>query len=400
MKGLNNIKTVAVTGTNGKTSTVELARQLLDSGGHRPASLGTMGLQMKDTDAYDPILIGDEALPELSEELAEYHQVNVFIYEAYSAAIMGKLYDNLPLDIAVLTYIGEDHLEYHGSKENYVNAKLRLFRELLREKGTAIFNAGDERAAEIKQICEHRNINIFTFGISRKADLCLTDVKTHNYKSTGILNYQHKEYPISVPFIGAVFLLNWLAALSISLQSDLKLEKLLKNSRNLKLPAGRLEYIGKYKGARIYVDYAHTTDALIAVLNVLRKVTKKNLHLLFGCGGERDVSKRGQMGRIAQKYADNVYITDDNPRYEDPKEIRKQIMECCPVGIEVDDRKIAIKRAIHNLKRNDTLIIAGKGHENYQEIKEDKKYFSDKETVLEYINEVTPRFDNHELQLS
>lgn len=400
MNEIKNIKTIAVTGTNGKTSTVELARQLLSSVGHNPASLGTMGLHIKGMDSYEPILIGFEAMPELTQELAEYYQVDTLIFEAFSAAIMGKLYDKLPLDIAVLTHIGEDHIEYHGSKENYVNAKLHLFRKLLHEKGTAIYNAGDERAQEIKQICERRNINSFTFGMDRKADLCLTNVKTHSHKSQGILNYQNKEYPISVPFIGDIFLLNWLAALSISLQFDVQLKKLLESSGSIELPPGRLEYVGSYNEAKIYVDYAHATGALTAVLNLLRQLTDGKLHLLFGCGGGRDVSKRSQMGTAAREYADSIYITDDNPRDEDPKEIRKQIIECCPTGIEISGREMAIKQAIDNLRENDILIIAGKGHERYQEVKGEKTYFSDKEIVLDYLNKLTPKSDNHELQLS
>lgn len=399
MNRIKNIKTVAVTGTNGKTSTVEMTHQLLDSGVFRPASLGTMGLHVKGIDSYEPILIGSEAIPDLIKELAECHQVDTLIFEAFSAAIMGKSYDKLSLDIAVLTYIGEDHLDYHGSKENYVNAKLRLFREILNERGTAIYNARDERAQEIKHICEGRNINSFTFGLNRKSDLCLTDVKINVDKSQGILNYQDKEYPITVPFIGDIFLLNWLAALSICIQFDVKLGNLLETSQRLKLPPGRLEYVGNYNGARIYVDYAHTADALTAVLNVMRKVTDGKLSLLFGCGGERDVSKRRQMGEIAQKYADTVYITDDNPRDEDSQKIRREIMAFCPAAIEISGREVAIKEAIYNLKAHDTLIVAGKGHENYQAVKGEMNYFSDKEIVLEYLDKA-PKSEDHEPQLS
>lgn len=394
---MKNIKTVAVTGTNGKTSTVELTRQLLAFAGHRPASLGTLGLQITDMDSYEPILIGAEAMSDLAEELAECYEADTLVYEAFSTAIMGKMYDTLTLDIAVLTYIGEDHIDYHGSKENYVNTKLRLFREILDEKGTAIYNIRDERALEIKQICEQRNIHSFTFGIDQESDLRLADIKTYSFSSQGILNYQDKEYDISVPFIGDIFLLNWLAALSVALKSNIKLETLLTNSERLKLPLGRLEYIGSYNDAKIYVDYAHTACALLAVLKELRKVTNGELHLLFGCGGGRDISKRSQMGVIAQQYADNIYITDDNPRDEDPKNIRKQIMESCPLGIEIEGRRIAIEQAIHNLKSSDTLIIAGKGHEKYQETKGKKIYFSDKETVLECIDKLKAKFSEHKL---
>ena len=392
-----NTINVGVTGTNGKTSTVDLARKILQYTDFIPASLGTLGLHIKDTLPYEPLLIGPEAIPELVNELNEDYQADVFIFEAFSAAIMGKLYDGLPIDIAVLTYIGEDHLDYHKSKENYVSAKLRLFKELLHENGIAIYNATDERALELKHICDQRNIRTFTFGFDHKADLYLKDVEVTNDHSKGILKYQDNEYQISVPFMGNIFLLNWLAALSITLQFQVQLDLLLKTSRSLTLPPGRLEYIGSYNDARVYVDYAHTADALKAVLAALRKVSNGSIHLVFGCGGGRDVAKRSQMGVVAQHHADTIYITDDNPRDEDPKMIREQIMEFCPKAIQIDGRANAINQAISNLKINDILLVAGKGHENYQELKGHKEYFSDKETIRTYIDKTKPKFQNHEL---
>lgn len=385
---MRKVKTVAVTGTNGKTTTVVLARQLLESVGHRTASLGTLGLDIKDTVIYEPILIGCDAMFELAEELHHYYQVETLIYEAFSTAIMGRLYDKLPPDIAVLTYIGEDHIEYHGSKECYVNSKLRLFQEVLDGKGTAIYNIGDERAQELQHICEQRNIYPFTFSINQKSDLWLSDLKGDCFGTKGILNYQDKQYFVTLPFIGDIFLLDWLAALSISLQFSNNIEELLEMSKRLLLPPGRLEFIGSYNGAKIYVDYAHTPCALMALLKEVRKVTHGEMHLLFGCGGGRDVSKRSQMGKVAQRFADIIYITDDNPRDENPKKIRSQIKEFCPSGTEIGDRKLAIESAIQNLKTDDTLIIAGKGHENYQEVKGSKKYFSDKATVLNILDKV------------
>ena len=394
------MRTIAVTGTNGKTTTVELARQLLVAAGHRPASLGTLGLQMKGMSTYEPVLIGDDALPELVEELTNCYQADALLFEAFSASIMGKLYDKLPVDIAVLTYIGEDHIEYHGSKESYVHSKLRLFREILDEKGVAIYNIADERANQMKDIIEQRNINSFTFGLNHKSDLCLTNVETHSFKSEALLLYQNREYSISVPIIGDIFLLNWLAALSISLQFNVQIESLLETSKSLKLPPGRLEFIGSCNGAKIYVDYAHTACALTAVLKEMRKMTRGRLHLLFGCGGGRDSAKRNKMGMVALKYADNIYITDDNPRDEDPKTIRNQIKVFCPIGVEIDNRKLAIEQAIQKLELGDTLIVAGKGHENYQEVKGNKVSFSDKETVIQCIDKITSKHCNYELQLS
>lgn len=400
MQSFRNIQTVAVTGTNGKTSTVELAWQLLSFVGRHPASLGTLGLHVVDMDYYDPIMIGADAMPDLAGELIEDYHADTFIFEAYSAAITGKLYDKLPVDIAVLTNIGEDHIEYHGSKENYVNAKMRLFRELLQENGIAIFNAGDERFQKIKNICEQRSIKTFTFGLNRKADLYITGIRTDFDRSEGTLTFLEKEYNFSVPVIGDVFLLNWLASLSISLQFNIPLKRLLEYSESVKLPPGRLEYVGSYNRARIYVDYAHTADALKAVLMTLGRVTKGKLHLLFGCGGGRDIFKRSQMGKVARNYADNVYVTDDNPREENPETIRRQILEFCPDGIEIEDRKVAIKQAIRNLKEKDTLIIAGKGHETYQEIKGETRHFSDKEIVNNYLKESASKYNKYVLQLS
>lgn len=386
------MKTIAITGTNGKTSTVSLTQQLLASKDYKSICLGTLGLHVDNEYMFDPILIGQDAIPNLIEELREYNQIDSFIYEAFSAPISAKLYDKTSLDIAVLTYIGEDHLDFHESRDNYINAKLRLFNEVLQKKGTVIYNINDESAARLEKICIQRDLNSLTFGFFEKCDLWVEKLVTKESYSQGVLVYKGNQHSFKVPFVGQPFLLNWLAALSVSLQFGISLKDLLMASETLKLPPGRFEYIGNYNGAKIFVDYAHTACALKAMLNIFREITEGKIYLVFGCGGNRDASKRGKMGSIAQRLADVVYITDDNPRDEDPKSIRNQIFDFCPKGIDVSDRKLAISLAINSLETSDVLVITGKGHEKTQEIKGVKQYFSDTETTLELLNELN---NNH-----
>ena len=396
----NKIRTIAVTGTNGKTSTVELARQLMVAAGHRPASLGTLGLKTDFSKNSEPLLIGKDAIPELVTELRCYQNIDIFLYEAFSASIAARLYDELPLDVAVLTNIGEDHLECHGTQEEYEKAKLRLFSEILKSEGTALYNADDISAVNIEAICRRRNMDTFTFGINCKADLKLTHkymrgLETH----VGIL-FKNQQYKCKVPFDESIFLSNWLAALAIGLQCNIELESLLRFSQNLLLPPGRLELVGRTTHkATIYVDYANNADALKAVLDIVQRNTTGKVRLVFGCGGGKHKSKRTKMGRIAHENADVVYVTDDNAREEDPKRLRMEIIEHCPQAIEIGNRKKAIENAIRDLCPKDTLLIAGKGHENHQEINGVKTNFSDKKTVLEYLNTVSKN-KNYELQLS
>ncbi len=393
---MTRIKTIAVTGTNGKTSTVEMARQLLVKTGYLPASLGTLGLKLKNQEYLQSILIGCDAIPNLVSDLLQFYKIDTFIYEAFSSSIVGKIYDKLPLDIAVLTQIGEDHIEYHGSIEDYGIAKLRLFNEVLNENGLAIYNVKDSRSQEIKQICIDRTIRTFCYGVDHECDLSMSKVVTDNFITTGILNYQNKSYEIKLPFSGNIFVLNWLAALSITLQYEIDIKSLVNYSKQLLLPPGRFEHVGNFNNARIYIDYAHNALALKAVLMDLRNITKAKIHLIFGCGGGRDLEKRTQMGLVAFKYADYTYITNDNPRDEDPEKIRAQIKDSCPSAFEIADRKVAIENAINKVEIGDSLLIAGRGHEDFQETKGVELYLSDKQIVMNILDLNALKIKNQE----
>lgn len=391
---MTRIKTIAVTGTNGKTSTAEMTRQLLLKSGYLPASLGTLGLKLESQEYRQSILIGCDAIPNLVSDLIRFYKIDIFIYEAFSSSIVGKVYDKLPLDIAVLTQIGEDHIDYHGSKENYGNAKLRLFKKVLNEGGLAIYNVKDVRSQEIKQICADRNIRTFSYGVDHECDLSMTKVVIDNSITTGILNYENKSYQVKLPFSSSIFLLNWLAALSITLQYEIDIKSVLNNSKQLLLPSGRFEHVGNFNNARIYVDYAHNACALKAVLLDLRNITKGKIYLVFGCGGGRDFAKRTQMGLVAYKYADYTYITNDNPRDEDPEKIRAQIKDSCPSAFEIADRKVAIENAINKVEKGDSLLIAGRGHEDFQEAKGVMNYFTDKQIVTNILDCIALKFKN------
>ena len=199
--------------------------------------------------------------------------------------------------------------------------------------------------------------------------------------------YKHYEDSFSSDLIGEFQINNLITSMAILLETGVPFNFLMDNIKNITSPPGRMEYICNFKGARIYVDFAHTPDALENVLISSRPYVNRNLCIVFGCGGGQDKGKRSLMGSIAHKYADVIYVTDDNPRNENPKAIRNNILDKCPNAIEKPDRKKAIILAINNLRKGDVLFVLGKGHEETQQIKNNNKYFSDKNEILNFIKE-------------
>lgn len=358
---------VAVTGTNGKTSTVTFAAQLWQHLGLKAASIGTMGLHGSGIDIDGSLTTPDPAT--LARNLHHLHQNGIHhaALEASSHGIEQKRLDGLTFKAAGFTYLGRDHLDYHGTVDKYFEAKTGLFSRLLSPNGTAILNRDTPQFEALESITKARRLATLTYGRDEKNDLCLVSA-TPLPQGLGLqFKILGEDIALTLPVIGAFQAENILCALGLVIGAGTPAHTACAQLDKITSVRGRMELVGTTAaGAGVYVDYAHTPDALETVLLALRPHTANRLHVVFGCGGDRDAGKRPLMGEIANRLADQVYVTDDNPRTEAAGPIRQQILNACPRGQEVADRAEAIQTAIAALQGGDTLIIAGKGHEQGQ----------------------------------
>jgi UDP-N-acetylmuramoyl-L-alanyl-D-glutamate--2,6-diaminopimelate ligase len=377
---------VGVTGTSGKTSTVGFYRQICEYNKIKSASIGTLGVVSNDLefDAIDSMTSPSSVkLHSVLEELFKEKIKNVAI-EVSSHGLDQYRLDGVNFIAAAFTNFTQDHLDYHKSFEAYLKAKLRLFDELLPSRSYAVLNHDINEFKILNEVSINKGLQVITYG---KNDSDITFLRVGDS-----LNIKAFDKNFNVPFsLNAEFQeYNTICAVSLAVASGISIDHAI-DSIPFLLPAiGRLEKIGEFNGAGIFIDYAHKPDALEKVLISARKFTSGKLHVLFGCGGDRDKSKRPVMGEIASRLADIIIITDDNPRTEDPSNIRRDILLGCNKAIEISGRRTAIKQAIANLKPSDNLIIAGKGHEDYQIIGEIKYRFSDAEEVKKILEAVTP----------
>ncbi len=371
---------VAVTGTNGKTSVVNFYQQICDLLKFKSASIGTLGLinSNKEYKFKENLSLTSPMHIQLHKLLKELYNNNItyVAIEASSHGIIQHRLDNIAFKAVGFTNFSQDHLDYHFTLEAYFNAKLRIFNEILQEGKYAVLNADINEFDTIHKVCKQRNIKVIEYG-KKARDLEILSSKDGRWE----VKIFGERYFLETKIKGTFQLYNILCAVGLAIACNLPIDKIIHNISNIKPARGRLELVSNYSGSQIYVDYAHTPDSLKTVLQTLRSIFTGKLHVLFGCGGQRDTSKRFLMGSIAKKLADYVIITDDNPREEDPSLIRKQILKACPKAKEIDGREKAIKYAIGNLKKNDILLIAGKGHEDYQIIGKKKIHFSDFEQV-------------------
>ena len=380
---------VAVTGTNGKSSVAEFYLQIMQLNKKKVASIGTLGVKSKNINlnlfntTTDPINLG-QILQKLKKE-----KVDNVIMEASSHGLKQYRLDGLNFKSGIFTNLSQDHLDYHKNLKNYLKAKLYLFENLIEKKGNIITDKNIPQYKTIKKISLKKKLKLS--AINEKQNNF--QILSHRYDNENqLIKIKHKNLikEINLNLIGKIQIKNILMAAIAAQKSNLNFENILKVLPKLKPVEGRLEKIGKIKNNSIVIlDYAHTPDALkVCLLNIKEQFPDKKLNLLFGCGGNRDQNKRMKMGKIASIYADNIYLTDDNPRYENPVNIRKDIKK----GInakkitEISNRAIAISKAIKNLKSGDILLVAGKGHENTQEIGKKKIKFSDRIKILKEIN--------------
>jgi len=377
---------IAVTGTNGKTSVAVFVRQIWQAMGFRAASLGTIGVVGPEGAAYlehttpDPV-----QLQALVAKLAEDH-VSHLAVEASSHGLSQYRLDGLRLTAAGFTNITRDHLDYHSSFDNYFEAKMRLFTELLPAGAGAVINSDSPHGEEVRMRAEARGLASFTVGRTGR-DIRLVEVKREGLEQHLLLQTRSGAHDVTLPLVGDFQISNALVAAGLVIASGGEEEIALRSLSSLKGATGRLDLVAKTSTqALAFVDYAHTPDALENALSALRPFASGKLIVVFGCGGDRDKGKRPLMGAVAAKLADRVIVTDDNPRGEDAAVIRKEILVGAPRALEIADRALAIREAVASANSGDIILVAGKGHEEGQIIGKETRPFSDHAAVRASIS--------------
>lgn len=375
----------AITGTNGKTSIADFMRQVLTMMNFKAASMGTLGI-IKGDELPIPLPNTTPNSVTVAKELRGLYDEGFqhVILEASSHGLAQYRLGGVSCEVAGFTNLTRDHLDYHKTFENYLDAKLILFRELLQSGKPAVLNADIDVFETIKNVCIGNGHKVVTYGYKGKElRLIKTTPMPHGQKLE--IELYGELISLEIPLSGEFQAMNVLCAMGMLIELTGKKDEVLHHITKIRGAKGRLELVGKKNGAAIYIDYAHTPDALENAIRALRPHTQRQLHVVFGCGGDRDPGKRPIMGKIASDLADVVYVTDDNPRTEDAAKIRAQIMHTCTRGQNIGDRAEAIRIAMNNLHKGDVLILAGKGHETGQYINGQVFHFSDHEEVLKNL---------------
>ncbi|MFK7968395.1 MAG: UDP-N-acetylmuramoyl-L-alanyl-D-glutamate--2,6-diaminopimelate ligase [Rickettsiaceae bacterium] len=388
---------IAVTGTNGKSSVVSYIYQILKLLGFKAATIGTLGLEstIKMNESFfenlSPLLTTPDPIVfrRILNELTEIGIDNL-AFEASSHGIYQNRLGDVKVKTAGFTSFSQDHLDYHKNMDDYLKTKLQLFVDNLEEGGEVVINSEilelSPYSAIVKDFLREKRIRYFLVG--KAGDIRINNIKTSLTGSEVDFEYDKKNYRFNTSIIGSFQATNLLIATKIVANLSVDFNQIIENLQHVTAVTGRLQRIGNIEDDfQIFVDYAHTPDALERSLLELQKIKVKNgkLYLVFGCGGERDKSKRVLMGKVACKLADYIVVTDDNPRGEDPKKIRLDILKGLNRAEEIDGRELAIEKTIAKLNKNDILLIAGKGHEECQIIGNKTLLFSDIETARKLL---------------
>ena len=379
------IKKLAITGTNGKTSIAYFVYQLLNKCDIKTASIGTLGVYQDDKLQKGSMTTPDAVSLSKILHTLEEDGVEVAVMEASSHGLDQKRLFAHSFQGAGFSNLTRDHLDYHQTMQNYFEAKSKLFSEGLSETGLAVLNADEPQFELLSEISKKQNKKVLSYGYAG-SDLKIEQLEALPDGQNLIFWYKDKKYSVKLNIFGAFQAFNILCALGLASSVGVEVEEMIPHLSSLAAPDGRLELVSSFNKANIFVDYAHTPDALQNVLTSLRPHTKGRLICVVGCGGNRDAGKRLIMGSVADKEADVVYVTDDNPRFEDGALIRKAIVDACPKAIEVADRRKAIYKAIQELKEGDTLVVCGKGHESGQTVNGVVYPFYDKSEILRAVN--------------
>ena len=357
-----------VTGTNGKTSVAHFTREIWQALGRKSASLGTLGWVAGDERHPGALTTPDPvALHQTLAALAG-RGIDCAAIEASSHGLAQYRLDGIAFAAAAFTNLTRDHLDYHGDMAAYRAAKARLFTALLAPGGTAVLNADSPEFAHFAALMAERGGKIIACGKDAGADLRLVGRDTRHDGQRVSISLFGMLHHVELKLIGEFQAMNVLAALCLAIATGSDVAKAAATLAALTPVPGRMQFVGEAQGAAVFVDYAHTPDALETVLAAARPHASGRVAVVFGAGGDRDRGKRPLMGKVTTAGADLVYVTDDNPRSEDPAAIRRAILEAAPGAIEIGDRREAIFAAIAALKPGDVLVIAGKGHETGQVI--------------------------------
>lgn len=357
---------VAVTGTNGKTSSVEMTRQIWRMSGHRSASIGTLGVTTSDDQVKTGLTTPD--IVTFLHNVAGLNRMGVthVAYEASSHGLDQHRCEGVPLAAAAFTNFSRDHLDYHETMEAYFEAKMRLFEDLLPAGRPAVIFADDPKSDEVIERCKRKGHQVLTVG-RRGETIRLVEQEPSALGQTLVLEHHGKLYRFALPLIGAYQASNVLTAAGLVLATGGTWEETFSAMQRVAPVRGRLERaVISRSGVPVYIDYAHTPDALEAAIAALRPHVEGRLIIVFGAGGDRDQGKRPEMGAVASRLSDIVIVTDDNPRTEDPAVIRSAIMAGAEGATEVPGRREAIAEAIRTALEGDIVLVAGKGHETGQ----------------------------------
>lgn len=370
---------IAVTGTNGKTSVATFTRQIWELLGHPAANLGTTGVEGAYTAPLGHTTPEPITLHRLLADMAQ-HGITHAAMEASSHGLAQRRLEGVDLAAAGFTNFSQDHLDYHESFDDYFAAKARLFGRVLSPDGVAVINADDARGPEMAAIARERGQSVITLGTGAEVDLRILGQR---YDASGQdlrFDWRGVSHQARLNLIGGFQAQNVLMAAGMAIACGEDPARVFDVLPDLSTVRGRMQLAAtRDNGATVFVDYSHTPDALATALQALRPHVMGRLVVVFGAGGDRDTTKRPLMGQAARDHADVVFVTDDNPRSEDPATIRAAILAACPDATEVGDRAEAILRGVDALGPGDALLIAGKGHETGQSVGDDVYPFDDVE---------------------
>ncbi len=380
----------AVTGTSGKTSVAAFTRQIWAALGYQAASVGTVGVVTPQREVYGSLTTPDPVgLHRTLADLAGEGITHLAI-EASSHGLDQHRLDGVRVAAGAFTNLSRDHLDYHPTIEHYLQAKLRLFEALVIDGGTAVIDIDHEHATQVIAAAKARGLKLITVGRSGEG-IRLVNATIDGFAQVMTIEHRGTRHQVRLPLVGAFQVENALVAAGLAIATGGEPAKVFAALASLKGAKGRLDLAGTRNGAPIFVDYAHKPDALAKALEALRPYAKRELVIVFGCGGDRDKGKRAIMGEIAARDADRVIVTDDNPRSENPASIRATILGGASGAAhisEVGDRREAVRGAIASLQAGDVLLIAGKGHESGQIIGDRILPFSDHEAVETALKEM------------
>jgi UDP-N-acetylmuramoyl-L-alanyl-D-glutamate--2,6-diaminopimelate ligase len=375
---------VGVTGTNGKSSIVSFVRQIWQAAGFSAASVGTVGIETANGLIPGELTTPDALTLHRDLGLLKAQGIDHVAMEASSQGLDQRRVDGVRFNAVAFTNLSRDHLDYHADMAAYRDAKVRLFTDLIVDGGAAVVNVDDPEYEPFMFAALGRGVTLLTVG-REGAWFEVGSIVNEGYGQRVTGRMVGEPVSFKLPLTGAFQASNAIVALGLAVATGAAPDVALGALEHLKGARGRLELVGEHNGAAIFVDYAHKPVALETALAALRPYASGKLHVVFGAGGDRDKGKRPMMGEIAARGADNVIVTDDNPRTENAKAIRAEIIAASPGATEIGDRREAIASAIKSLQPGDVLLIAGKGHEDYQIIGTTKHHFSDHEVVAEIL---------------